>query len=169
MISALTCMAVAIYFEARSEPIAGQFAIANVIMNRVFDNRYPNDICDVVKQGKIYSKPEDKVYINQCQFSFFCDGKSDEPEDLIAFENALRISNTTIILRVSFENVWHDLTDGSTHYHSVDINPDWAKTKTKVVRIENHVFYRWEENVPDKKINYKVTEEAVHGRIFYNN
>mgnify|MGYP003679665620 CR=1 FL=1 len=71
MFSALTCMAVAIYFEARSEPIAGQFAIANVIMNRVFDDRYPNDICDVVKQGKLNSKPTDRVYINQCQFSFF--------------------------------------------------------------------------------------------------
>jgi N-acetylmuramoyl-L-alanine amidase len=154
MFSALTCMAIAIYFEARSEPIAGQFAIANVIMNRVFDDRYPNDICDVVKQGKLNSKPEDRVYINQCQFSFFCDGKSDQPEDIDAFENALYISS------MSFDDAWYDLTDGSTHYHSININPDWAKTKTRVVRIENHVFYRWEENVPDTKVNYKIGEKA---------
>lgn len=160
MFSALTCMAVAIYFEARSEPIAGQFAIANVIINRVFDDRYPDNICDVVRQGKLSSKPGDRVYINQCQFSFFCDGKSDKPEDFDAFEDALHISSMTIVSSMSFNDAWYDLTDGSTHYHSININPNWAKTKTRVVRIENHVFYRWEENVPDKKVNYKIGEKA---------
>jgi hypothetical protein len=64
------------------------------------------------------------------------------------------------ISSMSFDDAWYDLTDGSTHYHSININPDWAKTKTRVVRIENHVFYRWEENVPDKKVNYKIGEKA---------
>lgn len=155
MFSALACMAVAIYFEARAEPIVGQFAVANVIMNRVWDKRYPDEICEVVKQGKLYSKPTGKVVINQCQFSFYCDGKSDSPEDMEAFQVAIEIS------RNIQAGVWYDPTEGATHYHSIEITPVWAKTKTRVVRIENHVFYRWEENKPDRSKNVNDSKSAT--------
>lgn len=140
MISALTCMALAIYFEARAEPLVGQLAVANVIMNRVADNRYPNEVCAVVTQGKLGSKPTDIVRRDQCQFSFYCDGRSDTPKDKEAFRFAIDISSHILA------SVWLDPTDGSTHYHSIDVHPSWAKAKTRVARIENHIFYRWEQN-----------------------
>ena len=62
MLSSLACMAVAIYFEARSEPLAGQLAVANVVMNRVWDERYPNDVCEVITQGRLGSKPTDILF-----------------------------------------------------------------------------------------------------------
>ena len=136
MLSALACMAVAIYFEARAEPLAGQIAVANVIINRVMDDRYPDNVCEVITQGRLGSKPTDRVRRNQCQFSFYCDGKSDTPKDEAAFRYAIDIASNIL------GGVWFDPTDGATHYHSIDVSPIWAKTMTKVVRIENHIFYK---------------------------
>ena len=138
MLSSLACMAVAIYFEARSEPLAGQLAVANVVMNRVWDERYPNDVCEVITQGRLGSKPTDIVYRDQCQFSFYCDGKSDDPKNEEAFDFAVDIASYVLA------GVWLDQTDGATHYHAIDVSPDWAMVKTRVVRIENHIFYRWD-------------------------
>lgn len=146
MFSALVCMATAIYFEARSEPMAGQFAVGHVIMNRVHDERYPNHVCEVITQGKLGSSPSDKIVIDECQFSFWCDGKSDEPTDLRAFEIAIDVS------RMMLAGIWYDPTEGATHYHSTGVSPEWKRTKTRVVRIENHIFYRWEQGVPDNFI-----------------
>ena len=138
MLSSLACMAVAIYFEARAEPLAGQLAVANVVMNRVWDERYPDDVCEVITQGRLGSKPTDRILRHQCQFSFYCDGKSDTPKDEDAFRYAIDIASNIIA------GVWLDPTEGATHYHSIDVRPVWAKTKTRVVRIENHIFYRWD-------------------------
>ena len=138
MLSALTCMAVAIYFEASGEPLAGQLAVGNVIINRVMDERYPDDVCEVITQGKLGSKPASIVRRDQCQFSFYCDGLSDEPKDNEAFEFAVDIARHVLA------GIWLDQTDGATHYHSIDVRPLWSKTKTRVVRIENHIFYRWD-------------------------
>ena len=136
MISALACMAVAIYFEARAEPLAGQIAVANVIVNRVMADQYPDNVCEVITQGRLGSKPTDRVRIHECQFSFYCDGKSDAPKDEAAFRYAIDIASNIL------GGVWLDPTDGATHYHSIDVSPSWAKTMTKVVRIENHIFYK---------------------------
>ena len=136
MISALACMAVAIYFEARAEPLAGQIAVANVIVNRVMADQYPDNVCEVITQGRLGSKPTDRVRRNQCQFSFYCDGKSDAPKDEAAFRYAIDIASNIL------GGFWLDPTDGATHYHSIDVSPSWAKTMTKVVRIENHIFYK---------------------------
>jgi len=138
MLSALACMAVAIYFEARAEPLAGQIAVANVIVNRVMDDRYPDDVCEVVTQGKLGSTTASIVRRNKCQFSFYCDGKSDVPTDEAAFRYAMDVASNIL------GGVWFDPTDGATHYHSIDVHPSWAKSKTRVVRIENHIFYRWD-------------------------
>ena len=136
MISALACMAVAIYFEARAEPLAGQIAVANVIVNRVMADQYPDDVCEVITQGKLGSKRTDRIRRHQCQFSFYCDGKSDTPKDADAFRYAIDIASNIL------GGVWFDPTDGATHYHSIDVSPVWAKTMTRIVRIENHIFYK---------------------------
>tara|TARA_R110000824_G_scaffold191469_2_gene373191 strand:+ start:519 stop:1148 length:630 start_codon:yes stop_codon:yes gene_type:complete len=127
-----------IYFEARDQPLIGQLAVGQVAMNRVKDDRYPNNMCDVITQGKIDDPPEAPVMRFKCQFSFYCDGLSDAIKDEAAFRIAAKLAAGVI------RQDWIDPTEGSTHYHSVDVNPSWAKTMTREVRIENHIFYRWE-------------------------
>ena len=78
------------------------------------------------------------VYRDQCKFSFYCDGKSDDPKNEEAFDFAVDIASHVLA------GVWLDQTDGATHYHAIDVSPDWAMVKTRVVRIENHIFYRWD-------------------------
>ena len=74
--TALVCMSYAIYFEARSEPIVAQPAVAQVVMNRVDDHRFPNTVCEVVTDGLRYSWDSRKIVRDQCAFSFYCDGKT---------------------------------------------------------------------------------------------
>ena len=139
MISAITCMAIALYFEARGEPVVGQIAVGHVIMNRASDNRYPGEICDVVTQGPTYRwKPELPIK-HRCQFSFWCDGRSDEPKDKEVYGKAVFLSEQILNSDLA------DPTEGSTHYHATSVLPGWAKSKTSVVRIDNHIFYRWEK------------------------
>ena len=129
--AALMCLALNIYFEARSEPIQGQIAIAEVTLNRVASKHYPNDVCGVVLQENS----------DGCQFSWWCDGQKDEPdfdskEWWKAQEYASIVLSGTIML---------DVTEGATHYHATYVRPSWAKTKTKTTRIDRHIFYRWEK------------------------
>tara|TARA_R110000803_G_scaffold38467_4_gene83234 strand:+ start:7207 stop:7632 length:426 start_codon:yes stop_codon:yes gene_type:complete len=137
MLSAIACMAVAIYFEARSEPLIGRAAVAHVIFNRVMDDRYPDSVCDVVKQGRLGSSVG-PVKLNQCQFSFYCDGESDKPTDMKAYTAAVELSQ--LVLNASF----YDPTEGATHYHTTSVRPEWAAPMKHIVTINNHMFYRWE-------------------------
>ena len=73
------CMALNIYYESRSDNVAGQYAVADVVLNRVHDDRYPNSVCEVVKQA-VTHKGTNKPVINRCSFSWFCDGKNDTPD-----------------------------------------------------------------------------------------
>ena len=137
--TALMCMAANIYHEAKNQSMLGQFAVAQVVMNRVEDHRYTNTICEVVKQGLTYKNG--KVVIGKCQFSWYCDGKSDEPnKDSKAWGNAIR--HASIIMG---ESINLDVTDGATHYHASYVRPSWARTKTRTTRIDKHIFYRWEK------------------------
>ena len=136
--AALTCMAMAVYFEARGEPLVGQSAVAHVIMNRVVDARYPNTVCEVVKQGPTYKWKANFPVRHKCQFSFYCDGKSDQPKDKDAYEMAKMISFGAMTGRT------YDPTNGATHYHAHYVNPDWANSKHMTVRINDHIFYYWE-------------------------
>ena len=158
MISALTCMAIALYFEARSEPLAGQIAVANVVINRVMDDRYPDNACEVITQGRLGSKPTDRILRGKCQFSFYCDGLSDTPEDLDAFRYAIDIASNIL------GGVWFDPTDGATHYHSIDVSPAWAKTKVRIVRIENHIFYKGIEMREKKEKGFQPDSARKGGR-----
>jgi spore germination cell wall hydrolase CwlJ-like protein len=130
------CLAKNIYFEARGSNLADQIAVANVVLNRVNDNRYPNTVCDVVKQG-IRDKAGNMVR-HKCQFSWYCDGKSDTMRNTKEKEKAIELAKDVILGRHT------DVTEGATHYHATYVNPDWARSLQKVRHIGVHIFYRWE-------------------------
>ena len=130
------CLASNIYWEARNQPLLGKVAVAQVVFNRVDHNRYPNTICNVVKQTKFY--PSGRIDLHSCQFSWYCDGKSDEPKETWGFSY-----EEAFYLAVDFmEDRPLDITEGATHYHSTKVNPNWADTLDKIVQIEEHIFYR---------------------------
>ncbi len=125
------CLAQAVYFEARSEPLSGQLAVAQVILNRVKDPRYPNTICGVVFQNENIK--------NRCQFSFACDGMSDNPYEMEPWETARRISYIAVSGR------WEDITRSATHYHAVYVNPRWANNLVETGQFGSHIFYRFRD------------------------
>ena len=132
-------MAFNIYHEANNQSMLGQIAVGQVVMNRVEDSRFPDTVCEVVKQAVTY-KGTDKPVLHKCQFSWYCDGKKDEPNyDSKSWSKALKYA--VVVLG---GNITVDFTEGATHYHATYVRPAWAKTKTRTTRIDRHIFYRWE-------------------------
>tara|TARA_Y100000356_G_C11233868_1_gene276585 strand:- start:365 stop:847 length:483 start_codon:yes stop_codon:yes gene_type:complete len=129
----IRCLAENIYFEARSESTAGRIAVALVVLNRVEDRRFPDSVCGVVKQTKYY--PSGRIDLHSCQFSWYCDGKSDTPTEACWDE---------IYLLAEVMMGWSasDFTNGSLWYHSKKVNPNWASHYQKTVSIDNHIFYK---------------------------
>ncbi|MBI4367024.1 MAG: cell wall hydrolase [Deltaproteobacteria bacterium] len=123
------CLANAIYFEARSEPVRGQMAVAQVVLNRAFSGFYPNDICGVVYQnaGRHLA----------CQFTFACDGKSKIINERGAWARANRIAKQTLNGQIYVPEVAK-----STHYHAIYVHPNWVREMKKMVRYGIHNFYR---------------------------
>ena len=143
----VTCLADNIYFEARNQGTAGWQAVAAVTLNRVKDSRFPNTVCEVVKQGPTREswKKNGTWYPvrHRCQFSWYCDGKADvvHKKDFKIYDEIQNLSYVSLIPSVKLL----DITDGATHYHADYVKPAWAKTKTKTVEIGDHIFYRWEK------------------------
>ena len=131
------CMALNIYYEARGSSRADRAGVADVVLNRVQDTRYPNTICEVVKQG--LKDTNGNMRRNKCQFSWYCDGKHDKPQD-----EDLWIDAQMLAFQVVYENKYRGITEGATHYHATYVNPRWASTLQLVGRIGAHIFYRWE-------------------------
>ena len=130
------CLASNIYWEARNQPLLGRLAVAQVTQNRVDNERYPDTICNVVKQTKFY--PSGRIDLHSCQFSWYCDGVSDIP-----LEHELDVYEEAFYMAVDFiENRPIDVTEGSTHYHNTKVSPSWSLVLDKVVQIEEHIFYR---------------------------
>jgi spore germination cell wall hydrolase CwlJ-like protein len=125
----LRCMATAVYFEARDEPLRGQIAVAQVIMTRLRSERYPKTICGVVYQGQ-WNK-------NACQFSFACDGKPDDPKEKKEWATSLDVARQVISGKVYLT----DIAD-ATHYHATYVHPDWVKLVKRVKQIGGHIFYK---------------------------
>jgi spore germination cell wall hydrolase CwlJ-like protein len=134
------CLALNIYFEAGNQPFSGKLAVANVTLNRVIDPQFPDNICKVVYQSK-------EFYISQntgelipvrgmCQFSWYCDGKPDVPLDSVTWLEAIRVAD---MVR---SNKYIDITNGALYYHADYIYPYWADHLERLVRIENHIFYK---------------------------
>jgi spore germination cell wall hydrolase CwlJ-like protein len=132
------CLAQNIYFEAGNQPLAGKVAVAQVVLNRLQHNSYPTDICGVVYQAewKENWKGNQMPVRNRCQFSWYCDGKSDDPLDTKTFDQCL------IIARDVVDGFYGDITEGATHYHSVYVNPYWADSLNATVTINEHIFYK---------------------------
>jgi hypothetical protein len=123
------CLAKAIYFEARGESLAGQVAVAEVILNRVDSASYPNTVCGVVRQGE-----ERRT---GCQFSFMCDGKPERMQD----DNARQLANAIAYLLM--EGRPRVLTANATHFHTTWVSPSWSKRLVRTARIGDHIFYRY--------------------------
>ena len=136
----LTCLAKNIYFEARNEPFAGQFAVALVTLNRVNDSAFPNTICKVVYQGIHTADGFPKR--NRCQFSWYCDGNSDEVRNLKSYDKTQKIANLAMLQYSKMKSEGLDFTEGARYYHTYEISPRWSTSFPKVGRIGDHIFYR---------------------------
>lgn len=130
------CMALNIYFEARSESVEAQYAVADVVMYRVMNYRFPNTICGVVKDG-VYPSWDDEVPIKwRCSFTWHCDRKSDIPHDTKSFVIAEYIANDVITNPKYEPEVNYAL-----FYHASNVNPYWRIGKMFVTQRGAHLFY----------------------------
>jgi len=152
------CLTENMYHEARSDGYAGMYATTMVVMNRVNDWRYPDTICEVVKEGPIKESwttaqhkqllEEDRVFYpvrNKCQFSWYCDGRADTMHDEASLYVAKEIAH--LVLSNYYEtDVIVDITEGATHYHATSVMPYWVGSRdmAKVTQIGSHIFYRWD-------------------------
>tara|TARA_A100001011_G_C14234127_1_gene810200 strand:- start:507 stop:965 length:459 start_codon:yes stop_codon:yes gene_type:complete len=125
----LYCLAKNIYFESRNQPKLGRIAVGQVTMNRVNSPRFPNSVCEVVQQGGERR--------NRCQFSWYCDGKIDEPEANDSWDDSVYLS-----LLIYSEEFTVDVTEGALWYHATYVSPSWAEHYEKTVQINEHIFYR---------------------------
>jgi len=122
------CLTEALYFEARGESVKGQFAVAEVIMNRVSSSKFPNTVCGVIHQGT------GKKYA--CQFTYTCDGRAEEVHEKQAWGRLGKVA------KIILDETPPALTDGATHYHTTAVNPRWAKVFPRTAHIGVHYFYR---------------------------
>lgn len=127
------CLKEAIYHEARGETLYGQFAVAEVILNRVDSPQYPDSVCGVVHQNAHLR--------NACQFSYACNGRSRAMPDPQARMLAGRIAD------IMLSGAERELTGGATHFHATWISPSWSRTLVRTAQIGVHVFYRRAEQV----------------------
>ena len=138
------CLALNIYHEARSSNLADQAAVADVVLNRVYDTRYPNTVCDVVYQARMRPSWKDETVMipvrNQCQFSWYCDGKDDTPTDQDAWISAQQTAYFMML-----DQRYRGITQGATHYHATYVDPEWNRDMNLIGRIGAHVYYRWEK------------------------
>ncbi len=128
-VKAEKCLSNAVYFESRSEPVRGQIAVAQVVMNRAFSGFYPNDVCGVVYQNAHRHLA--------CQFTFACDGIADVVNDRDSWERAKRIARETLDGKL-----WLPEIGKSTHYHASYVSPYWVRAMRKHAKIGLHHFYR---------------------------
>ena len=127
----LKCLAEAIYFEARGEPVRGQFAVAEVILNRVVSREFPDEVCGVVNQGT------GRKY--ECQFSYTCDGLPETVNDRASWARAEKIAGLALTGEVPL-----NLTDGAMYYHTTAVSPYWSDLFDMTTQIGVHRFYNSE-------------------------
>ena len=130
------CLALNVYYESRGSNLADQYAVADVVLNRTNDNRWPDTVCGVLKQGRKHASGQMKR--NQCQFSWYCDGKADNPQDEDSWIRA-----QTVAFKIAYYGQMRGISEGANHYHASYVTPSWAKKLQLVGRIGAHVFYRW--------------------------
>lgn len=131
--SEIECLAMNIYHEARSESLAGQYAVADVVLNRVESSLYPDSICEVVFQSVMW---EGFPVRDKCQFSWYCDGKSDHPTETDSW-----LRSITVAVNIRHKSQFRGITESATHYHTDYVSPNWNRSMHYVGRIGNHLFY----------------------------
>lgn len=122
------CLSEALYFEARGESVKGQFAVAEVILNRVKSSKFPSSVCSVVNQGT--------GKLHRCQFSYTCDGHPENIREPSAYRNVGKIA------RALLDGAPRNLTVGATYYHNHTVRPRWSRVFTRTASIDGHYFYR---------------------------
>lgn len=122
------CLTEAIYFEARGEPIDGQLAVGEVILNRVDASNYPDTICGVVNQGT--------GRLHACQFSYTCDGEAEVVSDKSSWTRAGKIARHLV------DGAPRALTGDATHYHADYVSPNWARVYPRTATLGRHIFYK---------------------------
>ena len=140
----ITCLAKNMYFEARNEGTAGVLGVTNVVLNRVKSDLYPNTICGVIEDAKISQwwlkeKGLKKPIKHMCQFSWYCDGKSDEIKDHYTYNQLYVLAEG--LVASNFKTLL-DITDGALYYHADYVKPKWSRHFEKTVKIGRHIFYR---------------------------
>jgi spore germination cell wall hydrolase CwlJ-like protein len=125
--NAIICLARTIYWEAKGEGVAGMEAVANVVMNRLKHKDFPETICEVVKQGREQGA---------CQFSWWCDGRSDDAQEHNSYEVAKEIARKALNQQLT------DRTDGALYFHHRKVNPGWSAKYIKTVEVGEHFFYK---------------------------
>ena len=123
------CLADAIYFESRGEPVRGQMAVAQVVMNRVFSGYYPKNVC-----ATVYQNAHRRL---ACQFTFACDGIPDVVTEPQAWVRATSIAKDTLD-----GNLWVPEVNRATHYHAYWVRPSWVGEMKKLYKFGVHTFYR---------------------------
>ena len=134
------CLALNIYFEAAIESTAGKLAVAQVTLNRVKSEQYPETICKVVYEGSHFASGHPKR--DMCQFSWYCDGKGDIPGPGPLWEESQRVAREMVRRHITAQLL--DITDGATHYHAswMERYPRWSNERKKMTHIDQHIFYR---------------------------
>ena len=156
-----TCLASALYHEARGEPIDGQIAVALTIMNRATSSAYPSTICGVVYQNS--------HRYNKCQFSYTCDKRSDIPGNLDAYALMQKLSDKVLTMAEKTKEANQSGLIGlsptianalfATHYHRHDVAPSWSKKLKVVARVGDHVFFK--SNRVLKRIPSKIRRQRA--------
>lgn len=119
----MRCLAQAIYFEARGEPLAGQLAVGRVVVNRAESNLFPDDYCGVVTQRK--------------QFSFVKNGHIPAVNTTsAAWQRAKAIA------RIAHQELWQSEARDALYFHAKRVHPRWATRKIARATIDSHIFYR---------------------------
>jgi spore germination cell wall hydrolase CwlJ-like protein len=128
-VKAEKCLADAVYFEARGEPVRGQIAVAQVVMNRVFSGYYPRSVC-----GTVYQNKHRRL---ACQFTFACDGIPDVVTEPNAWVRATRIARDVLDGKY-----WLPEVNRATHYHAYWVRPSWVREMKRLYKFGVHTFYR---------------------------
>ena len=119
----IKCLAQAVYFEARGEPLTGQLAVARVVMNRAASGLYPRDYCSVITQ--------------RSQFSFVRNGRIPQAD-----ESSPAWLRAKAIAQIAHQDLWECEADDALYFHATYVRPGWARRKTQLARIDTHIFYR---------------------------
>lgn len=133
----IVCLAKNIYFEAKHEPYKGKLAVGFVTINRLELDRFPDSICGVVQQSRYW---RGNPVRSKCQFSWFCDGKSDKPKQDEEWQSSVAVAKTLLVAPSK------DITNGATHFHATYVNPGWSRKMTLVATIGKHKFYRYKNS-----------------------